>query len=885
MRLKIKHTTTLMLCFLLALSCIAQINENFTDGDFTNNPTWNGNTTSFTIDNGRLRSDDLVVGSKFYLTTSNTIATNCQWEFNINLQLNTSSLNFTDIYLVSNNNNVLLNSNVNGYFLRFGGTKDEINFYKRNNTTETLLIDGRDGELNKSNNVYKVKVIRNAANQFKLYTDSTGTGNVYVLRDSVLDNSYLTTNYFGFFIAQSTSTFFQKHFFDNIYVGPIIVDLTPPQLLSVQLVNNNQVKLTFNEVIDTTYAKNLLLYNINNANNQSATVVNQIVPNKNNLSEIDLFFNPAITNRGTYTCFVVIAKDIAGNTGINLSKNFTVSNIEKFDLVINELMVDPTPVVGLPDVEYIELYNRSGLDLNLKNTKVSVTSTSANIKTISTSDYILKADSFVVLCDASDTSQLKTIVPSYVKIIGIISFPALTNEKALVQILDANTTIISFINYSDTWYQAGFKKDGGWSLEQIDANNPCGEINNWKASVNALGGTPGRKNSIQTNNTDNEGPKAIQAIAISADTLLITFNEKLNPKVIDTNLYRINQGIGKPKGVFGYSLTTKSIKLKINGAFQTNILYTLSINDSIADCAGNKRNQTQTINFALPLMAKANELQINEILFNPKTGGEEYIELYNNSGNYFDLSQYAFANYDTINKTFKDIKKISNDRRLILPYEYLLISPKSSIVGQQFPKGKTNQFIDMSGFASLDDKSEVIYILDNLNTPIDYVQYNESWHYALLNSKDGVALERLSNQLPSNDRNNWASAASTEDYGTPGYKNSQTAELNYNNEISFNSNSFSPDNDGYNDLLIINYNFENGAQSATVNVYNDAGIKVKSLANNSYISQQGTFTWDGIKDNNEKANIGNYMLVFELNNDKGKAKIIKKLFAVATKTN
>ncbi len=138
MKLKIKYTITFLLSCFLASIGIAQINENFNDGDFTNNPTWNGNTNDYSVISGKLRSNNLVVNSKYYLSTSNTVANNCQWEFYINLQLNTSSLNYTDVFLVSNNSDLSSTANINGYFLRLGGTKDEINLYKRTGTTERL---------------------------------------------------------------------------------------------------------------------------------------------------------------------------------------------------------------------------------------------------------------------------------------------------------------------------------------------------------------------------------------------------------------------------------------------------------------------------------------------------------------------------------------------------------------------------------------------------------------------------------------------------------------------------------------------------------------------------------------------------------------------------
>ncbi len=40
------------------------------------------------------------------------------------------------------------------------------------------------------------------------------------------------------------------------------------------------------------------------------------------------------------------------------------------DIVINELMIDPSPAVGLPEVEYIELFNASSQAYDLRGLKI-----------------------------------------------------------------------------------------------------------------------------------------------------------------------------------------------------------------------------------------------------------------------------------------------------------------------------------------------------------------------------------------------------------------------------------------------------------------------------------------------------------------------------------
>src|SRR4051812_49435348 len=87
----------LVLVFLPNTSA-SQISDNFSDGDFTNNPSWTGNDTSFVIDSFMLRSNGPQASSVIYLSTHNTLIDSTEWNLLVRLGFNPSSTNLVKIY-------------------------------------------------------------------------------------------------------------------------------------------------------------------------------------------------------------------------------------------------------------------------------------------------------------------------------------------------------------------------------------------------------------------------------------------------------------------------------------------------------------------------------------------------------------------------------------------------------------------------------------------------------------------------------------------------------------------------------------------------------------------------------------------------------------------
>ena len=204
-------------CFslLIFISVIsnAQLTENFNDGDFTNNPVWSGNTSDFIVNSSlQLQSNNTVVNSNYFLSTPNTLATTAQWEMYIQIAFNPSSANYIDVYLTSSASDLTLDTNT-GYFVRIGNTDDEISLYRKDaGGITTKIIDGADGVLNNSNNVIKIKVTRDAGNQWILPRDISGTGDTYFSEGSVTDATYTSSSFFGFILSKVPPVFFKSIF-------------------------------------------------------------------------------------------------------------------------------------------------------------------------------------------------------------------------------------------------------------------------------------------------------------------------------------------------------------------------------------------------------------------------------------------------------------------------------------------------------------------------------------------------------------------------------------------------------------------------------------------------------------------------------------------------
>jgi len=251
---------------------------------------------------------------------------------------------------------------------------------------------------------------------------------------------------------------------------------------------------------------------------------------------------------------------------------------EIHDLVIDEIMADPTPQIGLPNNEWIELKNVSTVPVNLQNWRIGDQAGQSGPMP----NFTLQPDSFVIVCTGSALAAMVAFGPT----ISVSGFPSLDNEGDQLFLKAANGRIIHSISYSSAWYRNEIKKEGGWTLEMIDTKSPCAGNSNWKASISTTGGTPGKKNSIDAVNIDATSPQLKRAYTADNTTIILVFDEPMDSlKGATLANYTIDGGLAFT-GATTLAPHFTQVQLKTNNPLTGNTVYNITASN-VTDCKGN----------------------------------------------------------------------------------------------------------------------------------------------------------------------------------------------------------------------------------------------------------------------------------------------------------
>lgn len=852
------------LFFVVVHLTFAQLNDDFSDGDFTNNPSWVGADTIFTVDTEQLRLNATVAGDA-YLSSSFAATTldDKEWRVWIKQSFSPSANNNSKYYLAVDDADLSLGT-LSGYYLQMGesGSGDAIRLMYENAGVSTEICAATAGQIATTFEV-GIKVTRDNLGNWSLFVDAAG-GDNYVLEGTGLEASITTADRIGMYCL-FTGGNISKFYFDDVYFGAPIVDLTPPSIADIIVVDQNNLDLVFNEALDQVIAETETNYLVDNAigNPQTALL------DGTNPAIVHLNFTNPFVNGLLNTIDVTSIEDLEGNAGNDdTTFMYFIPETPAFgDVIVTEFLCDPTPSVGLKDAEFIEIYNRSNKIFDLDGWKIGDASSNGTLDA-----YILNPGAFVILSSNANVDSF----PS--NTVGVSSFPSLNNSGDQIVLRSASLLTLDSLEYTDNWYEDVDKEDGGWTIELKNPNDPCSSEDNWSASTNSLGGTPGALNSIWDLTPDTDLPTITSCVALDEFFVEIHFSEGMDSTSLMDNLLTINPTLNVSTK-FILSRYPNQMVINLSDAIQPATDYLLTLENG-TDCWGNAQNLS--CSFILPEQADSFDLVINEVLFNPLTGGQDFVEIYNRSEKYVNLKNYSLASMDA--DTVSNFKTITTESIIIAPDSYKVLTVDTSDIKSIYTNSQPGTFIEMESLPTYSNEDGTVVLSNITGQVIDQFTYDHEMHLSIIDDEDGKTLERLDPDRATQDDGNWHTAAEQVGWATPGLKNSQFLTSTVVGDIQITPELFSPDSDGMDDNLNIDYKFDKPGYVANVVIYDAQGRQIKELLNNELLAARGTYTWDGMNDNGEKAHVGTYIILFKIfHSEDGNKSVFKKVCAIATK--
>ncbi len=541
---------------------------------------------------------------------------------------------------------------------------------------------------------------------------------------------------------------------------------------------------------------------------------------------------------------------------------------ETGDIVISEIMADPEPVVSLPPDEYIEITNNRGFTSGLKNWKLVSGDQEYLLPEVNIGPF-----GILILCSAKDTSEFSP----FGRVLGLKQFPVLTDNGKMLLLYDAGGTLIHGVEYSNDWYGDEMKSDGGWSLEMVDTRNPFSCSANWAASRSKKGGTPGTVNSVKTDNPDESFSGDLTVFPEDSINIVLRSQESLfcMTEMKDSIFFdgRSPETISLTDPLF------RQFLVRLGKPLGRGKLYRLDIQGKIRDFAGNRLVQKKCC-FGLPEEGAENDILFNELLFNPFPGDPDYVELYNGSDKILDASRLELVSVAATTGDTSQIYPLSGQPQCILPGEYFAVTTDIGKISERYLSGNPDFLFEVGSLPSMPDDKGHLLLFSRELVRIDEVAYSEKMQSSLLSGYDGVALEKISPGSSSGDIGSWHSASESSGWGTPGAPNSVFSDNPPQEDIvSLSSTRITPDDDGIEDMLIINFNLQGNSNIVSVTIFDEWGNYVRKLADNMYAGPSATLAWDGIADDGSMAGTGIYIVYVSMFDESGKTHKWKKVCA------
>ena len=678
-----------------------------------------------------------------------------EWKFRIRHGYPPSSANHWAVFLAADGNalNMFPGGEINAYVLgvNFAGSDDTLKLWKIwEDQVELLAHTSLNWQLSIGLEQAYLQVLRLGDGRWQVLFEDIGTGEWELIGEGI-DTAAISPDYFGIYYKYSPKQDRKLWFDDLCITGLFIPDTLPPSVQSVEAVDQNSLQVIFTEPLNETgflTPENFLL-------NPIAAVPDSLIMISGKTCL--LLFREPFPGRIPLTLIIFRLEDQKGNSTDSLEMDLIYNSPVPNDIVFNEIMFDPSPVIGLPEFEYIELYNRSAYHANLEGWTLSI-----GDKAYLFPPFILPSQKYLVL--GSGYPGLALLSPR----------GSLPNSGARLFLSDRNNIMIDWMEYDPSMHKNEYYAEGGWALERLDPDRPCMSRDNWTTSNSRSGGTPDKENSVMQDNPDRQPPSISDLYPPDSSTLVVEFSEVMDPgSLIEPQNYSVNRGLKYPSFIDCIAPENRTVILHYDQVFYPGMDYTLELSENLIDCAGLPVSSGQVKRFALPVQPLSSEILISEVLFNPQPYCPRFVEIHNPGSKTFDLADLRIGKKNTKGGPIESVAPLTNGHHLFYPGDYLALTDDPVRLMDCCYVHDPETLINCKDLPGMDDEKGTIVILDKYLQVLDEFSFDRQMHLALLSTEEGVSLERLSFDMPSGQASNWHSAAATEGYATPGRINSQ----------------------------------------------------------------------------------------------------------------
>ncbi|MCX6322023.1 MAG: lamin tail domain-containing protein [Bacteroidia bacterium] len=866
----------ILLALLMPFTAFGQIIENFESGNINNwaqniDGRWKADSSGsisgrfslhHVFDNPDAGTDRIGIPIKNLHPSQGLV----RWTFLIRHGYDPSSSNNWSVFLLSDTEPATMSAEggTNGFALgvNLTGFDDTLRLWKVKGNVLTTVINCRINWQTTIGITNAVKIIVERSQEGNWSVSVYRLNGNLVSTASGTNSELFSPGWFGVYYRYS-STRDRLLWIDDISIeGNFYEDNEAPVVTGCEVSGKNAVEIT----LDKEPANELMLpgnFSLNAGENRSIYIT------KKKELTYKIEFADMLINKSLNTLTINKLCDKSGNCTANIQVPFTPVWAEAGDVIISEIMADPLPEVSLPGKEYLEITNRTEYSFNLAYWKLSSEGQNALFP-----ETIINPSDIIIICSLQDTS----FFTKYGRVTGLKQFPTLTDGGRILCLSDSSGNLIHGVEYSSDWYSDELKSGGGWSLEMIDTHFPFFQEGNWIASSSRKGGTPGSVNSVSHSNTDISFYGIQNVFPDDSINITIRFSEPVFN--LSEKIKSIKIGGKEIIDLFPTDPLLREFSIKAADPLLRGELYQLDISAGIKDFAGNGM-QSESFKFGLPEPPEQGDILFNELLFNPLPGDPDYIELFNCSGKVVDASRLQIVSVNDGTGDTSVNTMISDVKRCIMPGSYYAITiDKEKITGRYF-SSEPEYLFEIRSLPSMSDNEGHLILYNRELDRIDEVFYNEKMHYSLLSGFEGVALEKIRPENKSEEAINWHSASESAGWGTPGAPNSVFVELPATSDkVVFSSSKITPDNDGYEDFLIIQFRLTGNGNVVSVMVFDETGNFVKKIATNMLAGPEASVTWDGTADDGSPVNTGIYIVFITLYDDTGKTDKWKRVCTV-----